>query len=319
MNGADVVAEILRREGTDFLSCLSAQPADRGLRRARHPPDLLPAGARRRRPRRRLQPHQARQEERRVRGAGRPRHRERVPRRGAGLHRERADADDPGRAAAVEAIRAADVPRRRRLPAGHQMVGAGAQRAGAARPDAARLSGDALRQGRPGDGRDARTRSSRPSSRASSTTRRCRCSAPRPIRTRSRKRRACCSPPRTRCCGPGQGIHYAEAGDRLAALAELIPAPVVTTNPGKSAIPDTHPLSLGASTRSRSKMFTEFMAKADVVMAIGSSLTKTHVRSRHAARQDHHPLHQRRERHQQGVSAPITVGGRRRRAGASTR
>jgi acetolactate synthase-1/2/3 large subunit len=73
----------------------------------------------------------------------------------------------------------------------------------------------------------------------------------------------------------GQGVHYAEAGDRLAALAELIPAPVVTTNPGKSAIPDSHPLSLGGSTRSRSKMFAEFMAKADVVMAIGSSLTKS--------------------------------------------
>ena len=73
----------------------------------------------------------------------------------------------------------------------------------------------------------------------------------------------------------GQGIHYAEAGDLLATLAELIPAPVVATNPGKSAIPDSHPLALGASTRSRSKMFTEFMTKADVVMAIGSSVTKT--------------------------------------------
>jgi acetolactate synthase-1/2/3 large subunit len=73
----------------------------------------------------------------------------------------------------------------------------------------------------------------------------------------------------------GQGVHYAGAGDRLAALAELIPAPVVTTNPGKSAIPDSHPLSLGASTRSRSKMFTDFMAKADVVFAVGSSLTRT--------------------------------------------
>jgi len=73
----------------------------------------------------------------------------------------------------------------------------------------------------------------------------------------------------------GQGVLYAEAGEALAALAELVPAPVVTTNPGKSAIPENHPLSLGASTRSRSKMFTEFMAKADVVFAIGSSLTKT--------------------------------------------
>ncbi|MEA2905648.1 MAG: hypothetical protein QOI12_3035 [Alphaproteobacteria bacterium] len=73
----------------------------------------------------------------------------------------------------------------------------------------------------------------------------------------------------------GQGVHYAEAADALAALAELIPAPVVTTNPGKSAIPDSHPLSLGASTRSRSKMYTDYMAKADLVLAVGSSLTRT--------------------------------------------
>jgi acetolactate synthase-1/2/3 large subunit len=73
----------------------------------------------------------------------------------------------------------------------------------------------------------------------------------------------------------GQGVHYAEAGDRLAALAELLPAPVVATNPGKSAIPDSHPLALGGATRSRSKVFADFMKKADVVMAIGSSLTIT--------------------------------------------
>jgi acetolactate synthase-1/2/3 large subunit len=73
----------------------------------------------------------------------------------------------------------------------------------------------------------------------------------------------------------GQGVHYAEASDRLAALAELLPAPVVTTNPGKSAIAESHPLSLGASTRSRGKPYTDFMAKADLVFAVGSSLTKT--------------------------------------------
>jgi acetolactate synthase-1/2/3 large subunit len=73
----------------------------------------------------------------------------------------------------------------------------------------------------------------------------------------------------------GQGVLYADASDRLIALAELIPAPVLTTNPGKSAIAETHPLALGASTRSRPKMVTEFMAKADLVLAIGSSLTRT--------------------------------------------
>jgi acetolactate synthase I/II/III large subunit len=73
----------------------------------------------------------------------------------------------------------------------------------------------------------------------------------------------------------GQGVHYAEASERLAALAEMLPAPVAATNPGKSAIADSHPLALGAATRSRSKMFANFMARADLVLAIGSSLTVT--------------------------------------------
>jgi acetolactate synthase-1/2/3 large subunit len=73
----------------------------------------------------------------------------------------------------------------------------------------------------------------------------------------------------------GQGVHYAEAAEQMAALAELIPAPVVATNPGKSAIADSHPLALGASTRSRSKMFTDYMRKADLILAVGSSLTRT--------------------------------------------
>jgi acetolactate synthase-1/2/3 large subunit len=73
----------------------------------------------------------------------------------------------------------------------------------------------------------------------------------------------------------GQGVLYAGASDALAELARMIPAPVACTNPGKSALPDAHPLSLGASTRSQPRMFTKFMAEADVVLAIGSSLTST--------------------------------------------
>jgi acetolactate synthase-1/2/3 large subunit len=73
----------------------------------------------------------------------------------------------------------------------------------------------------------------------------------------------------------GQGIHYAEAHEQLAALAELIPAPVAATNPGKSAIADAHPLSLGASSRVQPKMYGEFMKRADLVFAIGSSLSQT--------------------------------------------
>jgi acetolactate synthase I/II/III large subunit len=73
----------------------------------------------------------------------------------------------------------------------------------------------------------------------------------------------------------GQGVHYAEASEQLAALAEMLPAPVVATNPGKSAIADSHPLALGAATRSRSKPFADYLNRADVVLAIGSSLTIT--------------------------------------------
>jgi len=73
----------------------------------------------------------------------------------------------------------------------------------------------------------------------------------------------------------GQGIHYAEAGELLTALAELIPAPVAATNPGKSAIAESHPLALGASTASRPKMYADCMNEADLVFAIGSSLTRT--------------------------------------------
>jgi acetolactate synthase-1/2/3 large subunit len=73
----------------------------------------------------------------------------------------------------------------------------------------------------------------------------------------------------------GQGVHYAEASEQLTALAELLPAPVVATNPGKSAIAESHPLALGAATRSRSKMFADFMGRADLILAIGSSLTVT--------------------------------------------
>ena len=73
----------------------------------------------------------------------------------------------------------------------------------------------------------------------------------------------------------GQGVRYADAADQVVALAEMLPAPVAATNPGKSAIADSHPLALGGSTRSRSKMYTEFMRRADVVFAVGSSLTAT--------------------------------------------
>ena len=72
----------------------------------------------------------------------------------------------------------------------------------------------------------------------------------------------------------GQGVHYAGAWDELRELAELLQIPVFTTLVGKSAFPENHPLSLGAGGRTRPKMVMDFLKKADLVFAVGSSCTK---------------------------------------------
>lgn len=72
----------------------------------------------------------------------------------------------------------------------------------------------------------------------------------------------------------GQGIMYAGATRELVALAELIGAPVLTTNTGKGAFPENHPLSLGASVISAPKAAFHFLRKADPLIGLGTSLTK---------------------------------------------
>ncbi len=73
----------------------------------------------------------------------------------------------------------------------------------------------------------------------------------------------------------GQGILYAEASSELEQLAELLQAPVMTTLPGKSGFPENHPLALGASALSTTKPISVFMERADVVFGIGTSFTRT--------------------------------------------
>src|SRR5439155_4331669 len=73
----------------------------------------------------------------------------------------------------------------------------------------------------------------------------------------------------------GQGVHYAKAWPQLKVLAELLEAPVTTSLQGKSAFPETHPLSLGSGGRSISKQLHHFLTNADVVFGIGCSFTTT--------------------------------------------
>ncbi|MCI0546134.1 MAG: thiamine pyrophosphate-requiring protein [Candidatus Rokubacteria bacterium] len=73
----------------------------------------------------------------------------------------------------------------------------------------------------------------------------------------------------------GQGVHYAKAWTELRALAELLEAPVTTSLQGKSAFPETHPLSLGSGGRSIPKTVRHFLDAADVIFGIGCSFSTT--------------------------------------------
>ncbi|MCC6202238.1 MAG: thiamine pyrophosphate-requiring protein [Gammaproteobacteria bacterium] len=73
----------------------------------------------------------------------------------------------------------------------------------------------------------------------------------------------------------GQGVLRANATAALVDLAEAIAAPVLTTNPGKSAFPEDHDLSLGAGAVNAPEPLRAWLQRADLVLAIGSSLTTT--------------------------------------------
>ncbi len=73
----------------------------------------------------------------------------------------------------------------------------------------------------------------------------------------------------------GQGVHYAQAWHELRELAELLAAPVTTSLEGKSAFPETHPLSLGSGGRSMPKTVHDFLHRSDVILGIGCSFATT--------------------------------------------
>ena len=72
----------------------------------------------------------------------------------------------------------------------------------------------------------------------------------------------------------GEGVFYANAWDELRELAELLQVPVMTTLKAKSVFPEDHPLSVGNAGRTGGKPAAHFLQKADLVFAIGASLTR---------------------------------------------
>ena len=75
----------------------------------------------------------------------------------------------------------------------------------------------------------------------------------------------------------GQGVLYAGATAELLELAELLQLPVMTSLMGKGAFPENHPLALGSASGVMSGPVYHFMQEADLVFGVGCSFTK-HVR-----------------------------------------
>ncbi len=72
----------------------------------------------------------------------------------------------------------------------------------------------------------------------------------------------------------GQGVLYAEAAPELLELAELLGVPVMTTLEGKSAFPEDHPLALGTGGAVVTGPVLHFLRQSDVVLGIGTSFTR---------------------------------------------
>ena len=73
----------------------------------------------------------------------------------------------------------------------------------------------------------------------------------------------------------GGGVLMSGAAAELKELAELAEIPVVCTMQGKSAFDERHPLSLGVGGRTTTLPARKWLQEADVVFAVGASLTKT--------------------------------------------
>lgn len=72
----------------------------------------------------------------------------------------------------------------------------------------------------------------------------------------------------------GQGVFYASATPELIELAELVQTPVYSTLAGKSAFPERHALALGSAEAAMNGAAYHFLKEADLVFAVGSSLSK---------------------------------------------
>ena len=256
------------------ISCAIRAISHRSLRRGRNPPDRLPARAGRRGDRRRHQPLDQRQADRRLRAAGRTGDRELVLRRRAIVQRRHPDARlCPGPAPMG---RSHTPPHFSAVDNFAHITKWACELDDAGRVwELMRRAFHNLRSGRTGPVLIEMT--------GDITEAECGEYAYRPVRAvRSAPDPADIRPPPTYCSprsGPviqaGQGDPLRRRdGDELVRVAELLQAPVLTTNPGKSGFPEDHPLALGAMVNSAPKTAFAFLKDADCVFGAGTSLSR---------------------------------------------
>ncbi len=73
----------------------------------------------------------------------------------------------------------------------------------------------------------------------------------------------------------GAGVLFSRATEELRELAELTAIPVFCTMPGKSAMDERHPLALGAGSGTTTKAAHVWLSESDVLLGLGTSLTRS--------------------------------------------
>ena len=85
----------------------------------------------------------------------------------------------------------------------------------------------------------------------------------------------------------GGGVILSEAWAELAALAETLNIPVVTTMAGRGSIADTHALSVGVCGRYSRKVANDTLAAADFCLAVGTKFSSMGSRRIQVSAQRH--------------------------------
>jgi 3D-(3,5/4)-trihydroxycyclohexane-1,2-dione acylhydrolase (decyclizing) len=70
----------------------------------------------------------------------------------------------------------------------------------------------------------------------------------------------------------GGGVNYSEANDMLSGFAEIYGVPVVETQAGKSSLPFTHSLNMGAVGVTGTSAANDICNEADLILAVGTRL-----------------------------------------------